>query len=67
MSNERSALSAGTGKRPSDVVTPSSLVEGYNPTAKFLHWLIVVLLLTQFVIAALMPGIGPHTVPGTLL
>ncbi len=67
MSNERSALSAGTGKRAPVVVTPSPLVEGYSVTAKFLHWLIVVLVLTQFVIAVLMPGIGPNTVPGTLI
>jgi len=42
-------------------------MRGYRPAAKWLHWLIVLLVLTQFVIAILMPDIGPHTVPGTLI
>ena len=32
-----------------------------------MHWLIVLLVLTQFLIAILMPDIGPDTVPGTLI
>ena len=34
----------------------------YGSTAKWLHWLIVILVLVQFWIALLMPDIGPHTV-----
>jgi cytochrome b561 len=41
--------------------------QDYSSTAKSLHWLIVVLVLTQFVVAWLMPGIGPRTQPGTLV
>src|SRR6478752_2711542 len=40
---------------------------GYDATAKGLHWLIVVLVLTQFIIAWLMPGIGRNTKPGPLI
>ncbi|MGZ5195955.1 MAG: cytochrome b [Ramlibacter sp.] len=40
---------------------------GYAPTAKALHWLIVALVLSQFVVSALMPDIGPHAEPGTLV
>ena len=39
----------------------------YSATAKWLHWLIVILVLTQFLVAALMPDIGPRAVPGTLV
>lgn len=42
-------------------------IQGYRSTAKFLHWLVVLLVLAQFVISILMPGIGPGTVPGTLI
>ena len=42
-------------------------MHAYNSAAKWLHWLILLLVLTQFVIAILMPDIGPHTVPGTLI
>ncbi|HTN64943.1 MAG TPA: cytochrome b [Burkholderiaceae bacterium] len=42
-------------------------IQGYRSTAKFLHWLVVLLVSSQFVIAILMPGIGPNTVPGTLI
>jgi cytochrome b561 len=41
--------------------------EGYSATAKWLHWLIVALVLSQFVVAVLMPDFGPRTVPGTLV
>jgi cytochrome b561 len=44
-----------------------SAVQGYSSAAKLLHWLIVLLVLTQFVIAILMPSIGRNTVPGTLI
>ncbi|MFP5407214.1 MAG: cytochrome b [Gammaproteobacteria bacterium] len=40
---------------------------GYSPAAKLLHWLIALLVLIQFVVAILMPDIGPDTVPGTLI
>lgn len=35
----------------------------YTPTAKALHWTIVVLVTIQFVTALAMPDIGPHTQP----
>lgn len=47
-----------------DTISP---VHGYNAAAKWLHWLILLLVLTQFGIAMLMPDIGPHTVAGTLI
>lgn len=46
---------------------PSSAFQGYSSAAKLLHWLIVLLVLTQFVIAILMPDIGRNTVSGTLI
>ena len=39
----------------------------YNSASKWLHWLILLLVLVQFAIAILMPDIGPHTVAGTLI
>jgi cytochrome b561 len=39
----------------------------YTATAKALHWLIVMLVLAQFVVAALMPHIGRNTVAGTVI
>jgi cytochrome b561 len=39
----------------------------YTSTAKGLHWIIVVLVLSQFVVSALMPDIGPRAEPGTLV
>lgn len=56
--------------RDSHAVAPGQntrAVPGYSAVAKSLHWLIALLVLTQFVIAFLMPDIGPHTVPGTLI
>ena len=47
--------------------THGSSAQGYNATAKWLHWLIVLMVLAQFTIAILMPDVGPKTVPGTLL
>jgi cytochrome b561 len=35
----------------------------YTPTAKALHWTIVLLVTIQFVTALAMPDIGPHTQP----
>ncbi len=40
---------------------------GYTGTAKFLHWLIVVLLTGQYVVGYLMPHIGRNTVPETYI
>jgi len=39
----------------------------YTGTAKALHWLIVALLASQYVVGYLMPHIGRNTVPGTLI
>ena len=41
--------------------------DSYDGTAKSLHWLIVLLLTVQFVVAVLMPDIGPHTPPSALV
>lgn len=67
MTDYRTAPPPVTGKRMRAADTPSTPVEGYSPAEKFLHWLIVLLVLTQFVIATLMSEIGPDTVPGTLI
>lgn len=40
---------------------------GYDPVAKALHWLVVALLIAQYVFALTMPDIGRNTVPGTLI
>lgn len=45
----------------------TSPVQAYNPIAKSLHWLIVLLVLIQFFTAFLMPDIGPNVVPGALI
>jgi cytochrome b561 len=39
----------------------------YRATAKWLHWLIVVLLVAQFVVAWTMPHMRRNTQPGTLI
>lgn len=39
----------------------------YGSTAKWLHWLVVILVLVQFGIAILMPDIGAHTVASRLI
>jgi cytochrome b561 len=44
-----------------------SVAPSYSGTAKTLHWLIVALVLTQFVVSWFMPHIGRNTVPGTLI
>lgn len=45
---------------------PSSGLPGYGPIAKLIHWLIALLVLSQFVISLLMPEIGPGATPATL-
>ena len=40
---------------------------GYTPTAKILHWLIVALLIIQFIVAWVMPEIRRDTKPDTLV
>ena len=40
---------------------------GYGPAARALHWLIVLLVATQFVVSWLMPHIGRNTRPGPLI
>lgn len=40
---------------------------GYNTTAKSLHWMIVLLLIVQFVVAWTMPHIGRNTPVTTLI
>jgi cytochrome b561 len=42
-------------------------VTGYGSVAKSLHWLIATLVLAQFVVSWLMPGIGRNTRPGPLI
>jgi cytochrome b561 len=44
-----------------------SSTTGYTPVAKLLHWLVVALLIAQFVIAWLMPHIGRNTQPNTVI
>lgn len=40
---------------------------GYTSSAKFLHWLIVILLIVQFIVAWTMPHIGRNTPMTTLI
>jgi cytochrome b561 len=40
---------------------------GYTGTAKFLHWLILALLIVQFIVAWTMPHMTRNTQPGTLI
>lgn len=40
---------------------------GYGGVAKFLHWVIVALLIAQFAVAWTMPDINPRTPPDTLI
>lgn len=44
-----------------------SKTSGYTGTAKFLHWLILALLIAQFVLAWTMPDIRRDTKPDTLI
>jgi cytochrome b561 len=41
--------------------------QGYTSTAKFLHWLIVALLIAQFIFAWTMPHVGRNTPVTTLI
>ncbi len=47
--------------------TSTAQAPGYGGVAKFLHWLIVLLLIVQFTIAWTMPDINPRTPPSTLV
>jgi len=42
-------------------------IPGYGAAAKSLHWLIVLMVLMQFLVSTLMPEIGPNTVPASLI
>ena len=59
MPHQQDSLSIGRTNGPSG--------QGYAATAKWLHWLIVLMVLAQFTIAILMPDVGRNTVPGVLL
>jgi cytochrome b561 len=48
-------------------MTSMDKVSTYTGTAKTLHWLIVVLLTVQFIVAWTMPHIGRNTQPETLI
>lgn len=65
MTDKRNGLDAATNGAAR--VGELSGATGYNATAKALHWLILVLVLTQFVIAYAMPGIGAATKPAPLI
>jgi cytochrome b561 len=41
--------------------------QGYTPTAKAVHWLVVLILTLQYAVAWTMPHIGRNTVPETLI
>jgi cytochrome b561 len=45
----------------------TSTQRGYTATAKVLHWLILALLIVQFIVGWTMPHIGRNTQPGTLI
>ena len=45
----------------------SASTKGYTRAAKALHWLIVALLIAQFIVAWTMPHIGRETRPDTLI
>ncbi|MBV8837373.1 MAG: cytochrome b [Alphaproteobacteria bacterium] len=45
----------------------SAPAAGYTPLAKLLHWLVVALIVAQFVLAYLMPHIGRDTQPNTVI
>lgn len=48
-------------------MTATSAAPVYSPTAKLLHWLIVLLVAIQFVTAYLLPHIGRNTPPSTVI
>jgi len=45
----------------------AEIESGYTGTAKALHWLIVALLIAQFIVAWTMPHIGRNTKPDTVI
>ncbi len=47
------------------MMTPSK--QAYRAPAKALHWLVVLLVITQFITALLLPDIGPDVVPETVI
>jgi cytochrome b561 len=47
--------------------TPPTAAPGYSGTAKMLHWLVVLLLIAQFIFAWTMPHIGRDTPVTTLI
>jgi len=49
------------------MTSQSPAATGYSPVAKLLHWLVVALIVAQFVIAYLMPHIGRNTQPNTII
>lgn len=55
------------GRSGSSALAGSAPKAGYGAAAKWLHWVIVLLVLSQFMISIVMPDIGPNTVPGTLI
>ena len=60
-------MSGNSGSRSGAMGQSERTRQGYSTTAKSMHWLIALLLIAQFVVAILMPDIGPKTVPGTLI
>ena len=52
---------------PSIRTEARATIQGYGPVAKSLHWLVLALLIAQYVFAFTMPDIGRNTVPGTLI
>jgi len=48
-------------------MSSTATTPGYSGTAKLLHWLVVALLVGQFVIGWLMPHIGRNTQPNTII
>ena len=55
------------GRSGSGALAGSVPKAGYSAAAKLLHWIVALLVFSQYVISILMPGIGPHTVSGTLI
>lgn len=66
MFQDRSAQSTGTSRSERNMGIPSMGLPSYGAVAKLIHWLIALLVLSQFVIALLMPEIGPGATPATL-
>ena len=48
-------------------MTTTKASAGYTGTAKFLHWLILALLIAQFIVAWTMPDIGRNTPMSTII